>query len=161
MLFRTADNNDHINSGNITIIELEGLNHLFQRATSGAVSEYASIKTTIDPVSQVNGQKRASEIIKSRRNLTKIILFWTPRLEDPAWLRGVGTQPFEGCKYSNCEYTVDKNRLDEADMLLFYCHELIRFADRQCSRQLYVHVTKEPLAKLKINEAKLKIPKAD
>jgi len=36
--------------GNITIIELEGLNHLFQRATSGAVSEYASIETTIDPV---------------------------------------------------------------------------------------------------------------
>ena len=40
----------HAVGGNITIIELEGLNHLFQRATSGAVSEYASIETTIDPV---------------------------------------------------------------------------------------------------------------
>jgi len=34
--------------GDITIMELEGLNHLFQQATSGAVSEYVQIETTFD-----------------------------------------------------------------------------------------------------------------
>jgi len=32
----------------ITIIELDGLNHLFQPATTGAVSEYGRIETTFD-----------------------------------------------------------------------------------------------------------------
>ena len=37
-------------SGNdITLVELEGLNHLFQPATTGAVSEYGKIETTFDP----------------------------------------------------------------------------------------------------------------
>jgi len=36
--------------GDITIVELEGLNHLFQPATTGAVSEYGAIETTFDPV---------------------------------------------------------------------------------------------------------------
>ena len=35
--------------GDITIVELEGLNHLFQPATTGAVSEYMTIETTFDP----------------------------------------------------------------------------------------------------------------
>ena len=35
--------------GNITIIEFEGLNHLFQKATTGAVSEYAQIEMTFEP----------------------------------------------------------------------------------------------------------------
>ena len=35
--------------GDITIIELEGLNHLFQPAVTGAVSEYVTIETTFDP----------------------------------------------------------------------------------------------------------------
>jgi hypothetical protein len=35
--------------GDITIVELEGLNHLFQPATTGAVSEYITIETTFDP----------------------------------------------------------------------------------------------------------------
>jgi hypothetical protein len=33
----------------ITIIELDGLNHLLQPAVTGAVSEYGKIKTTVDP----------------------------------------------------------------------------------------------------------------
>lgn len=35
--------------GDITIIELDGLNHLFQPAITGAVSEYGIIETTFDP----------------------------------------------------------------------------------------------------------------
>ncbi|MDP6541240.1 MAG: alpha/beta fold hydrolase [Phycisphaerales bacterium] len=35
--------------GNVTIMEFEGLNHLFQKATTGAVSEYAQIETTFEP----------------------------------------------------------------------------------------------------------------
>ena len=35
--------------GEITVIEYEGLNHLFQRANTGAVIEYAEIETTIEP----------------------------------------------------------------------------------------------------------------
>ena len=34
--------------GDITIVELEGLNHLFQPAVTGAVSEYMTIETTFD-----------------------------------------------------------------------------------------------------------------
>ena len=34
--------------GDITIIRYEGLNHLFQPATTGSVGEYAQIETTID-----------------------------------------------------------------------------------------------------------------
>jgi uncharacterized protein len=46
----TAIEQIKIESGNdITIIELDGLNHLFQPATTGAVSEYAQIETTFDP----------------------------------------------------------------------------------------------------------------
>jgi uncharacterized protein len=33
----------------ITIVELDGLNHLFQPATTGSVGEYAQIETTFDP----------------------------------------------------------------------------------------------------------------
>ena len=36
--------------GDVTIIELEGLNHLFQKATTGGISEYGKIKTTFEPV---------------------------------------------------------------------------------------------------------------
>lgn len=36
--------------GDITIVELEGLNHLFQRASTGAVYEYSQIETTFEPV---------------------------------------------------------------------------------------------------------------
>jgi len=36
--------------GTVTIVELEGLNHLFQFATTGAIGEYAQIETTIDPI---------------------------------------------------------------------------------------------------------------
>ncbi|MDP7008503.1 MAG: alpha/beta fold hydrolase [Phycisphaerales bacterium] len=36
--------------GDITILELEGLNHLFQKARTGGISEYAEIETTIEPV---------------------------------------------------------------------------------------------------------------
>jgi hypothetical protein len=35
--------------GKLTIVELEGLNHLFQLATTGAVAEYGQIETTFDP----------------------------------------------------------------------------------------------------------------
>ena len=35
--------------GDITIVELEGLNHLFQKATTGEVSEYGQIETTFEP----------------------------------------------------------------------------------------------------------------
>ncbi len=35
--------------GNVTIMEFEGLNHLFQKATTGALSEYAQIETTFEP----------------------------------------------------------------------------------------------------------------
>lgn len=35
--------------GELTVIELEGLNHLFQPATTGAVSEYGQIETTFAP----------------------------------------------------------------------------------------------------------------
>ena len=35
--------------GDITIVELEGLNHLFQPAMTGAVTEYIKIETTFDP----------------------------------------------------------------------------------------------------------------
>jgi hypothetical protein len=34
--------------GDVTIVELEGLNHLFQPAVTGAVGEYAQIETTFD-----------------------------------------------------------------------------------------------------------------
>jgi hypothetical protein len=37
--------------GDVTIVELEGLNHLFQPAVTGAVGEYAQIETTFDPKS--------------------------------------------------------------------------------------------------------------
>ena len=33
----------------MTVIDYEGLNHLFQRAKTGAISEYAEIETTIEP----------------------------------------------------------------------------------------------------------------
>jgi len=33
----------------ITIVKLEGLNHLFQPAITGAISEYSQIETTFDP----------------------------------------------------------------------------------------------------------------
>jgi fermentation-respiration switch protein FrsA (DUF1100 family) len=33
----------------VTIVELEGLNHLFQTATTGAVGEYRDIEETFDP----------------------------------------------------------------------------------------------------------------
>ena len=33
----------------ITIVTLEGLNHLFQAATTGAIREYGQIETTIEP----------------------------------------------------------------------------------------------------------------
>ncbi len=36
--------------GQVTIVELEGLNHLFQKATTGGISEYGQIETTIEPV---------------------------------------------------------------------------------------------------------------
>ena len=36
--------------GDVTIIELEGLNHLFQKATTGAVAEYGQIETTFEPI---------------------------------------------------------------------------------------------------------------
>ena len=39
----------HDAGGDITIVELEGLNHLFQPAITGAVSEYMTIETTFDP----------------------------------------------------------------------------------------------------------------
>jgi hypothetical protein len=35
--------------GDITIVEFEGLNHLFQPAVTGGVEEYAQIETTFDP----------------------------------------------------------------------------------------------------------------
>ena len=35
--------------GDVTIIEYEGLNHLFQKSDTGAVEEYASIRTTMEP----------------------------------------------------------------------------------------------------------------
>ena len=34
--------------GNITVVELDGLNHLFQPAHLGLVSEYSAIETTFD-----------------------------------------------------------------------------------------------------------------
>jgi fermentation-respiration switch protein FrsA (DUF1100 family) len=34
--------------GEVTILRVPGVNHLLQPATTGAVSEYASIETTID-----------------------------------------------------------------------------------------------------------------
>ena len=34
--------------GDITIVELEGLNHLFQQASTGSIEEYAKIETTFD-----------------------------------------------------------------------------------------------------------------
>jgi len=37
-------------NGDITIVELEGLNHLFQTCVTGAVSEYATIEETFAPV---------------------------------------------------------------------------------------------------------------
>ena len=36
--------------GDITIVELEGLNHLFQPANTGSVDEYTAIEITIDPI---------------------------------------------------------------------------------------------------------------
>ena len=36
--------------GDITIVELEGLNHLFQPANTGSIDEYTSIETTFDPI---------------------------------------------------------------------------------------------------------------
>lgn len=36
--------------GELTIVKLEGLNHLFQPAITGAVSEYGQIETTFDPM---------------------------------------------------------------------------------------------------------------
>jgi fermentation-respiration switch protein FrsA (DUF1100 family) len=38
------------NNRDFTAIELPGLNHLFQPATTGAVGEYADIETTVAPV---------------------------------------------------------------------------------------------------------------
>jgi hypothetical protein len=38
-----------IGGGEVTVIEYEGLNHLFQRAETGAVGEYGEIETTIEP----------------------------------------------------------------------------------------------------------------
>ena len=35
-------------SPSVTVHELEGLNHLFQPATTGAISEYSQIETTFD-----------------------------------------------------------------------------------------------------------------
>jgi uncharacterized protein len=40
---KTAGNN------RVTVKELSGLNHLFQKCKSGATSEYAEIEETIDP----------------------------------------------------------------------------------------------------------------
>jgi hypothetical protein len=38
------------NNEQLTVVEFEGLNHLFQPATTGAVQEYAHIEVTIDPL---------------------------------------------------------------------------------------------------------------
>ena len=35
--------------GQVTVIEYEGLNHLFQRSETGSIQEYALIRTTIEP----------------------------------------------------------------------------------------------------------------
>ena len=35
--------------GELTVVEFEGLNHLFQPATTGAISEYGQIEITFDP----------------------------------------------------------------------------------------------------------------
>ena len=40
----TANNKD------VTLVELPGLNHLFQTAPTGAVSEYADIDETLAPI---------------------------------------------------------------------------------------------------------------
>jgi len=91
------------------------------------------------------------QLIKLRRNRTKTILFWTPRLEDPYWSMPPGSIVFKGCPYNNCEFTADKERLDEADMLLFYCQELPHFPKRRYPHQLYVHITGETPINAKIN----------
>ena len=38
-----------LSEGDVTIIELEGLNHLFQPSETGAIFEYSQIETTFDP----------------------------------------------------------------------------------------------------------------
>jgi hypothetical protein len=35
--------------GQVTILEFDGLNHLFQRATTGGIAEYGQIETTFEP----------------------------------------------------------------------------------------------------------------
>ena len=35
--------------GQITVVEFDGLNHLFQRATTGGIAEYGQIETTFEP----------------------------------------------------------------------------------------------------------------
>ncbi|KAK2139919.1 hypothetical protein LSH36_1558g00037 [Paralvinella palmiformis] len=74
----------------------------------------------------------------------KLILFWTPKLEADDWTWGLGSDPFRACEYSQCEFTKDKSRVDEAVMLLFYCREEPHFPVVRHSHQLYAHFSREP-----------------
>ncbi len=53
------------NNPDFTAIELPGLNHLFQPATTGAVGEYADIETTVAPVAlETMGDWLAKRFVK-------------------------------------------------------------------------------------------------
>ena len=93
----------------------------------------------------------ALDIITSRTNTTKVILYWTPRLGQADWVNNRGKRPFRGCKYNNCRYTSDKTEVHEADILMFYCQELPHFPDVRYPHQLYVHMTREAPVNVKIH----------
>ncbi|KAK2152983.1 hypothetical protein LSH36_312g03050 [Paralvinella palmiformis] len=61
--------------------------------------------------------------VKQVMNLIKIILCWTSRLDQLDWSREVGVKRPKRYLYAYCEYTPDKDRLDDADKLLLYSQE--------------------------------------
>lgn len=63
--------------------------------------------------------------IRSDRS-TRLILFWTPYFERADFGFGYGHEPFvsHGCPVNACETTSDRNRLSEADAVVFHIRDL-------------------------------------
>ncbi len=56
----------------------------------------------------------------------KVILFWTPYYNDSDYTVGFGRDPFvkNGCKFTNCITTADRNLLDKSDAVIFHAFQV-------------------------------------
>jgi alpha-1,3-fucosyltransferase len=142
-------------TGNNVFVELGRIDEVQRHATGEETHDIKIREQTSMEMSVKNEMdrthKNALDIIKSRTNITKTILYWTPRLGQADWAGITGKDIFRGCKYSNCQYTSNKSLLHEADILMFYCQELPYFPEVRLPHQLYVHMTREAPVNVKMN----------